>query len=150
MSRELAYLLRHDKTYPFEIEGWREVEDLVKNHGYTVDKLKKIVREDKKGRYEIEGDIRIRALQGHSIPGIYPGLTLSTPPDVLYHGTSSRFMKSIMNEGLKKMSRNHVHLSKDQETAKIVGSRHGGDLVILEIDCSRMVQDGYKFWISRN
>ena len=114
-----------------------------------MEKLKRIVKEDKKGRYEMVGN-KIRALQGHSIPGIFPDLTLSTPPDILYHGTSSRFINNIMREGLKKMSRNHVHLSKNLETARNVGFRHGGNLVILEVDCLRMVQDGYKFWISKN
>lgn len=28
-SHDLAYLLRHDKTYTFETGGWRSVENLV-------------------------------------------------------------------------------------------------------------------------
>ena len=47
------------------------------------------------------------------------------------------------------MSRQYVHLSKDIETATKVGSRHG-NLYILEIDCKKMIEDGYKFYLSEN
>ena len=150
-SKRLAYLLRHDTSYEFDVTGWRYVRDLTQNHGFTISELIDIVREDNKGRYEFSQDLKqIRALQGHSIPGIEPGILLATPPEMLYHGTSSRFIDQIYNSGLKKMSRNHVHLSKDLETAKKVGIRHGGKLIVIEIDCNSMVKDGYNFWISRN
>ena len=150
-SKRLAYLLRHDTSYGFDVTGWRYVRDLTQNHGFTLTELVEIVKNDEKGRYEMTQDLKqIRALQGHSIPGVEPGLLIATPPDILYHGTSTRFIDLIHKEGLKKMSRNHVHLSRDLETAEKVGFRHGGDLVILEVDCKAMVQDGYKFWISKN
>ena len=43
----------------------------------------------------------------------------------------------------------YVHLSSDMETAKKVGSRHGKP-VIYEIDCRRMIEDGYHFFLSAN
>ena len=53
-SKHLAYLLRHDKDYNFsKPAGWREIEDLVKNHGYGRGELGEIVVQDNKGRYEI-------------------------------------------------------------------------------------------------
>ncbi len=151
-SKHLAFLLRHDKDYNFfKPDGWREIEDLVKNHGYRREELEEIVVQDNKGRYEISKDGRkIRALQGHSIPGIEPDLEECIPPEVLYHGTSSRFLQSIWKDGLKKMGRNHVHLSGDLETASKVGIRHGGSLVILVIDTQEMVKDGFKFYQSKN
>lgn len=150
-SKRLAYLLRHDTSYGFDVTGWRQVRDLTQNHSFTISELVEIVENDDKGRYELSKDLKqIRALQGHSIPGIEPGILLAIPPDILYHGTSSRFIDQIYDLGLKKMSRNHVHLSKDIETAEKVGSRHGGKLIVIEIDCSAMINDGYKFWISRN
>ena len=30
-GKKLSYLLRHDKSYPFDEHGWREVNDLVDN-----------------------------------------------------------------------------------------------------------------------
>lgn len=151
-SKYLAFLLRHDKDYNFsKPEGWREIKDLVKNHDYSKKELEEIVAQDQKCRYEISKDGRkIRALQGHSIPGIEPDLEECIPPGILYHGTSSRFLQSIWKEGLKKMGRNHVHLSGDIETASKVGLRHGGSLVILVIDTLEMVKDGFKFYRSKN
>ena len=38
-SRKLAYLLRHDRKYRFDDNGWREVSDLIANHGFSFDDL---------------------------------------------------------------------------------------------------------------
>ena len=54
-----------------------------------------------------------------------------------------------MEEGLKKMSRNHVHLSTSMMEALEVGSRHGKPIV-LEIDVLKMADDGIRFWKARN
>ena len=54
-----------------------------------------------------------------------------------------------MKNGLIKKERQYVHLSKDRETASIVGKRHG-DLVILEVDLESMFNDGIKFYLSKN
>ena len=151
-SKNLAFLLRHDKSYNFpKPDGWREVSDLIRNHGFTRRELDEIVSTDKKGRYEFDQvKNRIRALQGHSIPGIEPDITELLPPPILYHGTSSRFINSILKLGILKQSRNHVHLSADIDTARNVGMRHGGSVVILKINTESMVKDGIKFWKSRN
>src|SRR5215831_1573428 len=45
------------------------------------------------------------------------------PPTILFHGTSSRFIKQIKHEGLKPRERQYVHLSVDQETALLVAKR---------------------------
>ena len=76
-------------------------------------------------------------------------LEKKTPPDILWHGTGEKYVSSIEAEGLIPKSRLYVHLSSDPETAKKVGSRHGRP-VIFEIDCRRMVKDGYRFFISAN
>ncbi len=54
-----------------------------------------------------------------------------------------------MKNGLIKKERQYVHLSRDIETASIVGKRHG-DLVILEVDSESMFNDGIKFYLSKN
>ena len=54
-----------------------------------------------------------------------------------------------MKNGLIKKERQYIHLSKDRETASIVGKRHG-DLVILEVDSESMFNDGIKFYLSKN
>ena len=68
---------------------------------------------------------------------------------VLYHGTATKSIDSIMQTGLEKRSRLYVHLSKDIETATNVGLRHG-ELVMLEIDSESMYKDEFKFYISNN
>jgi putative RNA 2'-phosphotransferase len=72
------------------------------------------------------------------------------PPAVLYHGTEDKHIASIMEKGLSKMNRNHVHMTDNLETAYKVGKRHGSKVVILEIDCLRMTIDGYVFYQSDN
>ena len=71
------------------------------------------------------------------------------PPQILYHGTATRFLDSILKEGLNGQTRLYVHLSWDVETAKKVGSRHGKP-VILKVDAGKMYEDGYVFLVSAN
>ena len=73
-----------------------------------------------------------------------------TPPEVLYHGTVDRFLDSIKEKGLIKGKRQYIHLSKDVETARAVGSRRRGNPVILEVDSKMMKSDGFKFYCSEN
>lgn len=153
-GKELAFLLRHDQeAYDsglIDEKGWREVKDLVKEHGYTRQELEEIVSSDDKGRYEWNNDKRkLRACQGHSIP-VDVELTEGVPPKVLYHGTSSRFLSSIMKTGIQKMSRQYVHLSLDKGTALKVAKRHGGSPIIIQINAEGMVKDGIKFYHSKN
>lgn len=86
-SRKLAYLLRHDKEYVFDEHGYRDVDDLIKNHSFTMSMLETIVRENNKKRFEFNDDkTKIRACQGHSVK-VDVELKEATPPDILYHGT---------------------------------------------------------------
>ena len=148
-GKHLSYLLRHDKKYPFNEHGWREVSDLAENHGYTMEELDEIVRTNNKQRYEFSEDRkRIRARQGHSIH-VDVELQETTPPDVLYHGTAASSVDSIMQQGILKGKRLYVHLSETVETATNVGKRHGTP-VILRIDAKRMHEDGKTFFLSRN
>jgi putative RNA 2'-phosphotransferase len=91
---------------------------------------------------------RIRANQGHSIEAELE-LKPRQPPELLYHGTVERFLASIRIEGLKKMNRQHVHLSADRETAVKVGSRRG-EAAILIVRSGEMSRDGLEFLISDN
>lgn len=153
-GKELAFLLRHDvdsfEKGLIDKNGWREVSELVKHHGYTNELLDEIVETNNKQRYEYDVQkTHIRARQGHSIP-VEVDLTEVTECDFLWHGTSNRFFDDIMRDGLKPQNRLYVHLSGDQETAKNVGERHGGKLIIIKIDAAKMIEDGEKIWISNN
>ena len=147
--KKLAYLLRHDTSYQFDEHGWRKVADLIANHGFTMKELSVIVATNDKQRFEFSEDgLRIRARQGHSV-GVDAELEEATPPDVLYHGTATKYLDAIKKTGLAKRSRLHVHLSETKEAAISVGKRHG-DPVVLTIDAKRMVEDGCRFFLSRN
>lgn len=148
-GKQLSFLLRHDTEYQFDKHGYREIKDLIKNHGYTKDELIELVETNDKQRYEFNNDkTKIRARQGHSI-NVDVELKETTPPDVLYHGTATRFFDSIMKTGINKMSRNYVQLSTDIDTATTVGSRHGTP-IILKVDSRKMSDDGIKFYLSNN
>ena len=105
---------------------------------------------DEKGRYSFDktGN-RIRANQGHSIPGVVVEMEQPEPPELLYHGTATRFLDSIMKEGLRPMSRQWVHISGDFETAVKTGMRHGRP-VVLVIRAKEFVQDGNELYLSAN
>ena len=88
---------------------------------------------------------RIRARYGHSIP-LRVEYRPAEPPAVLYHGTSEASLSTILEEGLLPMGRQVVHLSTDVVTAKQVGSRHGGRVVILRVDALRAARDDIPFY----
>jgi putative RNA 2'-phosphotransferase len=97
-----------------------------------------------KRRFEIAGG-RIRARYGHSLPGTI-AREATTPPSVLYHGTSRNRAERILQEGLRSMGRQHVHLSTDRATARRVGARRAGETVILRIDASGAAAAGVRFF----
>ncbi|TFG13125.1 RNA 2'-phosphotransferase [Candidatus Thorarchaeota archaeon] len=154
ISRYLAYLLRHaPKEGKIEIDkdgGWIRTESILDRLKISLPELIEIVEEDEKGRYSFEDEtnLRIRANQGHSVD-VNMDFERITPPDTLYHGTAQRNMTSIMKNGLESKGRHHVHLSKDVESSRSVGRRHGKPIV-LEIDAKGMQEDGYDFFLSDN
>lgn len=161
-SQYLSFLLRHcpeDISLKLEEDGWLLVEDLLnnmKNHDkwdVNLDFLKRIVADDKKGRYSFKDEFKyIRANQGHSIKELKMNFKEYESKGPLYHGTAKRFFESIKRDGLLPMSRQYVHLSRDFETAVNVAKRHTKDdeLIIFEIDVDRMKDDGYAFYESEN
>ncbi len=154
MSKFLSLVLRHKpETIGLELDlnGWADVAELLSKikNGMTVEILEEIVLTNDKQRFTFnENKTKIRANQGHSL-NVDLGLKASNPPDMLYHGTAEGFLKSIMETGINKTNRNHVHLSECAETAISVGNRYGKP-VLLKIDSKRMYMDGYKFYVSEN
>ena len=157
LGRFLSLVLRHNPSaagITLDEHGWADVEKLlvgVNRTGRKIDMstLERIVRESNKQRYSFnENHTKIRANQGHSVQ-VDVKLREVEPPRYLYHGTASRFLPAIQAEGIRKMSRQYVHLSGDFETAMAVGKRHGIPVVIT-IDAEAMAQDGVTFYRSEN
>ena len=156
-SKFMSLVLRHDPAaadVTLDARGWAVIDELLagmRGKGFPIarDVLMEIVAGDEKQRYAVSEDgLRIRANQGHSI-SVDVGLEEARPPDVLFHGTASRFAAAIRTEGLRPMSRQHVHLSPDEPTALTVGRRHG-EPVIFRIDAKAMAEAGMAFFRSAN
>lgn len=148
-SKQLAYLLRHDRNYDYEIGGWRELTDLCLLHPFTKEDIVDIVSNDNKGRFEFNSDkTKVRALYGHSVE-VDLLLPKQEPPLRLYHGTALKYIDSIRQNGIKSQARQYVHLTEDKDLAIMTGSRHG-QAVLLVIDSHAMSNDGYDFYHTNN
>lgn len=154
------YLSKHLRHTPERLGitlapgGWVEVETLLNacaaaRFSITRAELAQVVALCDKQRFAFdETRTRIRANQGHSTI-VDLQLEPRIPPDILYHGTAESSVESILQSGLLKMNRHHVHLSESIETAKKVGMRHGHP-VVLSVDTIAMQQAGFMFYRSEN
>ena len=155
LSRTVSHALRHEPwLYGLELDsyGWVRLIDLVvslRRRGNEwlrlgENEIIEMVSKSDKYRFELcKG--KIRALYGHSIPGRVLKIS-AQPPTVLFHGTSSRFIKQIKSEGLKPKGRQYVHLSVDQETALLVAKRKQGISFIITVQANKAYQNGIKFY----
>jgi putative RNA 2'-phosphotransferase len=157
ISKFLSLVLRHDPGkigLTLDGQGWAEVDELIAcagRHGRRLDRsiVERVVATNDKKRFALSEDGRkIRASQGHSVE-VDLALEPRTPPEVLFHGTATRFLDSIRARGLMAGSRNHVHLSSDEATAVKVGSRHGRP-VVLRVRAGEMARSGVAFYLSDN
>lgn len=158
ISKFLSYVLRHQPEaigLSLDKEGWAVISDLIRlsvREGHLLDtvRLHHIVETSDKKRFTISDDgLRIRAAQGHSTPQVNITHKKLTPPEMLYHGTATRFMPAIRQQGLLPSSRQYVHLSSDEDTAIRVGQRHGIPTV-LKIKALSMHEQGFAFFQAEN
>ena len=154
LSKFLAVLLRH-RPDKFNIElddqGFADIDHVwVKvehkfGDTFTRDHLDTIVTVgDKHGkkRYEIVNG-RIRAMYGHSQPIItYPSII---PPEILFHGTNYKALKSIQEQGLVAGTRQYVHMTTNLNTATIVAERRTQNPIILKVHSFIAYENGIVF-----
>lgn len=148
-SKFLSGLLRHfPEDYGVELDnrGWASTGDVLEACSEKYDWIESeqvlgIVATDNKGRFEVDG-YSIRASYGHSIDEVELESNNSVVPDSLYHGTDDDNVNSILEEGLKPMNRNIVHMTDDENEALEVGRRHCDDPTLLRIDAESMMNDG--------
>lgn len=157
ISRFLSFILRHEPDsigLELDHQGWADLDELLAKSraagkGFSRDQLLEVVATNDKKRFTLSPDgKRIRAAQGHSVE-VELNLPPLEPPPLLYHGTASRFLESIWQQGLKPQSRQQVHLSADIATATSVGRRHGKP-AILEVDSGQMFAAGHLFYQAEN
>jgi len=161
----ISKLLRHQPQIirlNVDEHGWADVDELIegirkhKEPAFDRAALDDIVATDNKQRYSYSEDGRlIRANQGHSIP-VDVDLSVTEPPEYLWHGTGEKYVASIDRTGLIPKSRLYVHLSADTDTAVTVGRRHGKP-VIYRVHSGEMARQGFVFfrsvngvWLTRN
>ncbi len=157
ISKYLSKHLRHqpkDLGLLLEPGGWVLLDDLMlalerRNFFVTREEIFEVIAKSDKQRFSLNEDqTKIRANQGHTV-AVDLQLESLPPPEILYHGTGEKSAASILERGLQKMQRHHVHLSADTETAIRVGRRHGRP-VIFEIAAEKMAQSGFDFFCSTN
>lgn len=158
ISKFLSYVLRHEPDaigLSLDKDGWAVITDLIlcaKQKGYSLDGgiIQAVVSSSDKKRFTIsENGLHIRAAQGHSTQQVNIAYQQKAPPHTLYHGTATRFIPAIREQGLLPMSRQYVHLSADEVTAIQVGQRHGKP-VVLKIKALTMYEQGFKFFHADN
>ena len=159
ISKKMSYALRHNPDkYGIHLdeEGFTDLKKFLHamnamhhlDPPLTEDVIRYVMDHSDKQRFEMTGS-KIRALYGHSVP-VKIHKTEAVPPAILYHGTAHRFLKSIKKEGLLPMSRQYVHLSADQETARQVGLRRDSYPAILQVDAVSANADGIHFYIGND
>lgn len=157
ISKYLSYHLRHQPEklgLTLGVGGWVPVEMLLAaaaKDGFPIsaEELQAVVANNDKQRFSFdETKSKIRANQGHSV-AVDLQLAAVKPPEKLFHGTAAGAVDSILNQGLQKMSRHHVHLSAEIAIAKKVGERHGRPVVFI-VDAAAMDAQGYRFYRSDN
>lgn len=160
LSKFVSGALRHfpaDAGIHLNEAGWTGWESLVDSVEHRYDwadeeALAAVVATDPKCRFETRGTggtKALRAAYGHSVDVDLDADTTAAAaevPTTLYHGTAPRNVGAILDEGLKPMSRQAVHLSGSRETARDVGARHtGGDTepFVFRVDVRALVDAGY-------
>jgi len=91
----------------------------------------------------------VGANQGHNKDVLLE--ELKEPIDLCVHGTYNKFIDQITKEGLKTMSRKHIHFSIGYayDDKVISGMRKSCD-IFIEIDMKKAMEDGIKFYKSNN
>ncbi|MEJ2294524.1 MAG: RNA 2'-phosphotransferase [Candidatus Lokiarchaeota archaeon] len=157
ISKFMSYILRHHPerfNIELDTEGYADLETILNqirqnfpNYQINEHLIKEIINVSEKRRFEIVGD-KIKAFYGHSIKNKIKMQKAEHVPDKLFHGTNSKAFQKIKKEGLKRKSRQYVHLSGTVETAYSVGKRKTENPIILVIESWRAVKEGISFYKS--
>eukprot|EP00768_Dysnectes_brevis_P001733 gnl/Dysnectes_brevis/1482_a1676_1733.p1 GENE.gnl/Dysnectes_brevis/1482_a1676_1733~~gnl/Dysnectes_brevis/1482_a1676_1733.p1 ORF type:complete len:203 (-),score=61.78 gnl/Dysnectes_brevis/1482_a1676_1733:168-776(-) len=162
LSKWMSYVLRHkgpSMGIPFTKDGYCTVANLVSHSAFPIsmEDIQGVVSTDKKQRYLLttrDGTPHIRAQQGHSFPvnvdhtPITLGDLGTLVPEWVVHGTYSRHLPSIMQNGLSTMTRLHVHFAQKAEGA-LSGMRQNVT-VRLWVSLRRSIEQGVEWMVSGN
>ncbi|KAH9857272.1 KptA family-domain-containing protein [Lenzites betulinus] len=169
-SKTLSWILRHgsqSEGLTMRPDGYVRVNDLLqrpKMRELSLASLQEIVKSDAKGRYSLvlEADPNggdeawwIRANQGHSMKSVvldYEPIksVADIPTGVAVHGTNKRAWESIKDQGLSKMTRNHIHLAQGVTGSGVISGMRNSSQIFIYVDVQKAIDAGIKFYISAN
>ena len=154
LSKFLFYVLRHrpdEYGLVLDSEGYVSIKELIQalheEEGWSFvrqDHLQEILLTSDRARFEIDGS-RIRAAYGDSLP-VSIQYERVEPPRILYHATRRRTYPVILEQGLRPMGRQYVHLATTKELALRIGRRRDPEPVLLEIHALKAHQEGIPFY----
>jgi len=154
-SKFLSWVLRRRPDLidlEMDEQGWADLSELVRQakvHGADLSRsdVRALVNASEKQRFALSADgTRIRAQHGHSV-AVDLALEPAMPPERLFHGTASRFLPAIRQQGLLAGRRRSVHLSQTETLAEAVGRRHGMP-VVLTVRARALHAEGQSFFQS--
>nr|CAB3220630.1 protein argonaute-2 [Phallusia mammillata] len=166
LSKELVRIVRHGsyRWIKLDDEGYASVDLILhdkkfcqKFPGATLDCIKQVVYSNDKKRFELveyKGFWYIKATQGHTVKvenlALDPVTDASKFPEVV-HGTSLTAWQTIKKEGLKRMTRTHIHfaIGMPGDEDVLSGMRNTSD-VVIRLNLAKALEDGLKFFISSN
>jgi len=165
ISKMFSYVLRH-AAHKLDVtirkDGFvrlREIMKLRNFRPYNLEELMAVVYFDEKERYtmvrEFDGELLIRANQGHTMKVVEDDLLLETIEDAgevteCVHGTYLVHWPFIKRQGLSRVARNHIHLANGlPEDGKIRGMRSTAELFVY-VNVTMAMDDGITFHKSKN
>ena len=164
LSKSLAWLLRHNaesEGFTFLDGGYLPVADVLKHKrftGFSRTDVEEVVKNCDKQRYALavgdDGQLLIRANQGHSIKNVDVDMEEITNPDdaqKVIHGTNFKAWNGIQQLGLSRMSRNHIHFAAGEPGSEgVISGMRASAQVYIYIDVQAAMKDGLRFFRSSN
>jgi 2'-phosphotransferase len=162
----LSKVLRHEALkmgLKMGSDGRVSVDELLRHQKFrrfTLTNIRDVVDGNDKKRFELsdsdDGTLMIRASQGHTIDSIADSELLTEILDasevpVCIHGTYKAFLPLILENGLNKMKRNHIHMAVGLPGAdEVISGMRKSCQVILYINVAAAMAAGVKFYRSSN
>ncbi|XP_021280584.1 tRNA 2'-phosphotransferase 1 isoform X2 [Herrania umbratica] len=172
LGRLLTRILRHRATelnLNMRSDGYVKVQDLLKLNlktfaniplrSHTVDDIKEAVSKDNKQRFSLleeNGELLIRANQGHTVTiveseSLLKQILSADEVQLCVHGTYKRNLESILESGLKRMKRLHVHFSSGLPTdGEVISGMRRDVNVLIFLNVRKALEEGMKLYISDN
>ncbi|XP_017842708.1 tRNA 2'-phosphotransferase 1 [Drosophila busckii] len=170
LSKQLLWLLRHgaqSEGFRIQADGFVCVADILQHPRfagkYNVAKLSELVEKDAKQRYTLRcnpatNELEIRANQGHSMEVVKTEACLARIESMnelagvaVVHGTYYKHWGAIQKEGLKRMTRNHIHFALlPNDGAKVLSGFRSNCQLLIYLNVPQLLADNIPLYRSSN